>query len=83
MNLFDAPKPTRSRWRGSTALVLLDQTLCARCRGPLEIVTCDQLPLFRHGGYGEAIRETHHNCPTCATSRKVLSTAISPLAVFA
>lgn len=67
----------------TTALVLLDQTRCARCRGPLEIITCDQPALFMHGGYGFALQEVHANCPACATSRKVLSAAISPLAVYA
>jgi hypothetical protein len=77
----DALRPRTPRWTGSTALVLLNQLRCTRCRGPLEVVTSDQPPLFRHGGYGEVTREVHHNCPSCATSRRVLIAAINPRSV--
>jgi uncharacterized protein YbaR (Trm112 family) len=77
----EAAKPKRPRWTGSTALMLLDQLCCPRCRERLEVVYSDQLPLFRHGGYGEVTREIHHNCMTCLTSRKVLVLAINPRSV--
>ena len=58
--LFDvAPK---ARWTGSRALVPLAADACPSCAGLVATVTVDEVPLFRHGGYGAVRRTTSRLC---------------------
>ena len=50
----------RKRWTGTKALVL--QTECPFCGEPYDRSSWVQLPLLRHGGYGEAVKTTMILC---------------------
>jgi hypothetical protein len=54
---------------------------CVACGGPVASVSWTQLPLLRHGGYGEACRVDVERCgsPACGVARETGTAAVSPL----
>lgn len=56
------PVAPKARWTGSRALVRRDPSACPSCAGLVTVVTVDEVPLFRHGGYGAVRRTTSRLC---------------------
>ena len=67
-------QPRRSRWTGTRALAC--RLVCPHCEGSLMRMTATQLPLFRHGGYGEAVMVVYQSCR--CTSRVSEIRAVNP-----
>lgn len=60
LETLDTPAKPQGR-----TLVPLDRTRCPDCGEQLRTTTTDQLPLLRHGGYGEAQRTVRRFCHKC------------------
>jgi ribosomal protein S27AE len=76
-------EPTGEPLSECKELELVDQTTCPRCGTAYADSGGFQLPLFFHGGYGEATETTRRNCGVCGTSRVISVQAANPLAVYA
>ena len=66
---------SRQRWPGTRSLV--PQTICPFCYEDFSTESWTQLPLLRHGGYGEGVETTSRQC-RCATRSIIKVQAVSP-----
>lgn len=81
---MDVPsEPTGEPLSESKELALVNQTKCPRCGNSYADSGGLQLPLFFHGGTGEAVQTIRRNCGVCGTSRVVSVQATNPRAVVA
>lgn len=60
------------------AVATLDPLICPDCGDALISFVCDQLPLLRGCGYGEAQRTTRRQCRSCGWSLTAAHGAVKP-----
>lgn len=65
---------------GCPVSLVVREPACHVCGGPVGQSAWTQLPLLRHGGYGEATRSVVARCQRvgCGASRAVAETAENP-----
>jgi hypothetical protein len=76
--LLDVDRKRKSRWTGSTEIVLVSRDRCLRCRGNVIEFDYGQLPLFRSHGYGAVTRTRLMICQSCDWNFVAEVTEVNP-----